>query len=39
MMAAAESSLDYILREEAARFSLRQKQAAGDQYIGRRKKN
>jgi hypothetical protein len=38
MTAAAESSLGYILREEAARFSLRQKQAAGDQYIGRRNK-
>ena len=39
MTAAAESSLGYILREEEARFSPRQKRAAGDQYIGRRKKN
>jgi hypothetical protein len=39
MTVVAESSLGYILREEAARFSDRQKRAAGDQYIGRRKKN
>jgi len=38
MTAAAESSLGYILREEPARFSQRQKQAAGDQYIGRQNK-
>ena len=36
MIAAAESSLGYILREEAARFSPRQKRAAGDRSIGRR---
>jgi hypothetical protein len=36
MTAAAESSLGYILREEAARFSPRQKRAAGDNYMGRR---
>ena len=35
MTAAAESSLGYILREEPARFSQRQKRAAGDQYTGR----
>jgi hypothetical protein len=34
MTAAAESSLGYILREEPARFSQRQKRAAGDQYVG-----
>jgi hypothetical protein len=39
MTAAAESFLGYILREEPAHFSSRQKRAAGDQYIGRRKKN
>jgi hypothetical protein len=38
MTAAAESSLGYILREEAARFSPRQKRAAGDNYMGRRNK-
>jgi hypothetical protein len=38
MRAAADSSLGYILREEPARFSLRQKRAAGDQYIGRHNK-
>ena len=38
MTAAAESSLGYILREQPARFSQRQKRAAGDQYIGRQNK-
>jgi len=39
MIAAVESSLGYILREEAARFSQRQKRAAADRYInGRNKK-
>jgi hypothetical protein len=38
MTAAAESSLGYILREEAARFSPRQKRAAGDRYTDRRSK-
>jgi len=38
MTAAAESSLGYILHEEPARFSQRQKQAAGDQSIGRQNK-
>jgi len=38
MTAAAESSLGYILREEPAHFSERQKRAAGDRYIGRQNK-
>jgi hypothetical protein len=38
MTAAAESSLGYILREEPAHFSPRQKRAAGDRHIGRRNK-
>ena len=39
MTVVAESSLGYILREEPAHFSPRQKRAAGDRYIGRRNKN
>jgi hypothetical protein len=39
MTVVAESSLGYILREEAARFSPRQKRAAGDRYIDEQNKS
>jgi hypothetical protein len=38
MTVVAEPSLGYILREEAVRFSQRQKRAAGDRYTDRRSK-